>query len=86
LSKKKAKQKYYVCNECGYESDKWFAKCPICNEMGSAVEFTADINYMDSSNDDEINSNEITYLDSKIEEPERLKIKSIQINKALNEG
>jgi DNA repair protein RadA/Sms len=86
LSKKKTKQKYYVCNECGYESDKWFAKCPICNEMGSAVEFTADITYMDSSNNKNDNKSDITYLDSEIEEPERLKIKSSQINKALNNG
>ena len=86
MSKKKTKQKYYVCNECGYESDKWFAKCPICNEMGSAVEFTADITYMDSSNDTKDNKSDITYLDSEIEEPERLKIKSSQINKALNNG
>lgn len=86
MSKKKTKQKYYVCNNCGYESDKWFAKCPICNEMGSAVEFTADITYTDLSNDYENKKNDITYLDSEIEEPERLKIKSIQINKALNNG
>jgi DNA repair protein RadA/Sms len=86
LSKKKTKQKYYVCNECGYESDKWFAKCPICNEMGSAVEFTADINYMDSSTIKNDNKNDITYLDSEVEEPERLQIKSSQINKALNNG
>jgi DNA repair protein RadA/Sms len=86
LSKKKTKQKYYVCNECGYESDKWFAKCPICNEMGSAVEFTADINYMDSSTIKNDNKNDITYLDSEVEEPERLQIKSSQINKALYNG
>lgn len=86
MSKKKTKQKYYVCNECGYESDKWFAKCPICNEMGSAVEFTADINYMDSSTIKNDNKNDITYLDSEVEEPERLQIKSSQINKALNNG
>ncbi|MGM0640134.1 MAG: ATPase domain-containing protein [Thermotogota bacterium] len=86
MSKKKTKQKYYVCNNCGYESDKWFAKCSICNEMGSAVEFTADIAYMDSDKDSNKKHTDITYLDSEIEEPERLKLKSKQINKALNNG
>lgn len=86
MSKKKNKQKYYVCNECGYESDKWFAKCPICNEMGSAVEFTADIAYMDSDNSNIEKNTSITYLDSEIDEPERLILRSKQINKSLNDG
>jgi DNA repair protein RadA/Sms len=28
----------YVCKECGYESPKWFGKCPVCGSWNSAVE------------------------------------------------
>ncbi len=28
----------YVCSNCGYESVKWFGKCPQCGEWNSAVE------------------------------------------------
>ncbi|MGC9771503.1 DNA repair protein RadA/Sms [Fervidobacterium changbaicum] len=29
----------YVCDKCGYESPKWFGKCPVCGEWNSAKEF-----------------------------------------------
>ena len=25
----------YVCRECGYETVKWFGKCPSCSEFDS---------------------------------------------------
>lgn len=28
----------YVCNECGYESPKWYGKCPSCGEWNSMNE------------------------------------------------
>ena len=28
----------YVCSECGYESPKWFGRCPVCGAWNSAVE------------------------------------------------
>ncbi|QTA38124.1 DNA repair protein RadA [Thermosipho ferrireducens] len=28
----------YVCDNCGYESPKWFGKCPVCNEWNTAKE------------------------------------------------
>ena len=28
----------FVCNQCGYESSKWFGKCPACNEWNSCFE------------------------------------------------
>ncbi len=28
----------YVCSNCGYESVKWFGKCPQCGEWNSAIE------------------------------------------------
>ncbi len=27
----------YVCSECGYESPKWFGRCPVCGAWDSAV-------------------------------------------------
>jgi len=35
LAKQKTK---FVCNECGYETPKWFGKCPECGEWNSLVE------------------------------------------------
>jgi len=35
-----AKQKtVYVCDKCGYESPKWFGRCPVCGEWNTAKEF-----------------------------------------------
>ena len=28
----------YICSECGYESAKWYGKCPLCNEWNTLVE------------------------------------------------
>ncbi|MEG1719350.1 MAG: DNA repair protein RadA [Clostridia bacterium] len=28
----------FVCQQCGYESSKWYGKCPSCNEWNSLVE------------------------------------------------
>ncbi len=33
----------FFCNECGYESAKWFGQCPMCRAAGTAVEEKADI-------------------------------------------
>ncbi len=29
---------YYICSECGYESAKWYGKCPSCGEWNSMNE------------------------------------------------
>ena len=31
----------YVCSECGYESAKWYGKCPSCGEWNTLVEQVA---------------------------------------------
>ena len=34
-----SKQKtVYICSNCGYESAKWYGKCPSCNEWGTLNE------------------------------------------------
>ena len=36
-----SKQKsIYICKNCGYESAKWYGKCPSCNEWGTLDEET----------------------------------------------
>lgn len=30
----------YVCTECGYDSPKWFGKCPGCGEWNTMKEMT----------------------------------------------
>ncbi len=32
----------YVCDKCGYESPKWFGRCPVCGAWNSAVEMKVD--------------------------------------------
>ncbi|MEJ5229913.1 MAG: DNA repair protein RadA [Pseudothermotoga sp.] len=34
---------YFVCNNCGYESVKWFGKCPQCGEWNTATEFKPEL-------------------------------------------
>lgn len=38
----KPKTKFF-CTECGYESPKWFGKCPGCQEWNSMVEETESV-------------------------------------------
>ena len=28
----------YICSQCGYESPKWYGKCPTCGEWNTMVE------------------------------------------------
>ena len=36
-----AKQRsMYICSECGYESGKWYGKCPGCGEWNTMNEET----------------------------------------------
>ncbi|WP_438268387.1 ATPase domain-containing protein [Marinitoga lauensis] len=78
----KKKQNYFVCSECGYESTKWFAKCPSCNEWNTAVEFTADIF------DDKVKStpSEILFLTDNIKEPEKIDTGFKELNEILYGG
>lgn len=77
------KEKYFVCNDCGFESQKWFAKCPSCNSIGSAVEFAADI---DSIHSEDISASEIKRLDDNVKVPERIVINNNEINSFMNGG
>ncbi len=36
------KKKVYVCSNCGYESPKWFGRCPQCGEWNTSVELNLD--------------------------------------------
>ncbi len=31
-------KKVYLCSKCGYESNKWFGKCPQCGEWNTVIE------------------------------------------------
>ncbi len=79
----KKADKVYVCNNCGYESDKWFARCPVCKELESAVEYTADITF--DKNIKEISS-EIVFIGQEIAPPQKIPIKLKEVNDALNGG
>ncbi len=38
MKQAKDERKAYVCSNCGYESLKWFGRCPQCDEWNTAVE------------------------------------------------
>ncbi|BBE32131.1 DNA repair protein RadA [Tepiditoga spiralis] len=76
----KKKQKYYVCNECGYESLKWFAKCPECESFGTAVEFS------ESKEENNSTKAEISFLEDSIEIPQKIQLSNLEMNELLNGG
>lgn len=41
MAKMKVKTAFF-CNECGYDSAKWFGMCPVCKAAGTAVEEKVD--------------------------------------------
>ena len=47
----KKDMKTYVCKECGYQSVKWYGKCPECDAWGTLIEEIL------SGNDSDINKN-----------------------------
>ncbi|MBM7558500.1 DNA repair protein RadA [Marinitoga litoralis] len=80
----KKNQNYFVCSDCGYESTKWFAKCPSCNEWNTAVEYTADI-----SNDNtniNVEPSEILFLNDEIKEPIKIDTGFKELNEILKGG
>lgn len=38
MAKSKVGKVIYLCDKCGYESPKWFGKCPVCGEWNSVKE------------------------------------------------
>ena len=45
-----AKQRsMYICSECGYESGKWYGKCPGCGEWNTMNEETPAVKSTDYS-------------------------------------
>jgi DNA repair protein RadA/Sms len=76
-------QKHYVCSNCGYESDKWFAKCPMCNELESAVEYnTADV----SIDTGHLKVPDIVFLDQELPPAKKIPTNFQEIDNVLNGG
>ncbi|MBB6063283.1 DNA repair protein RadA/Sms [Thermosipho japonicus] len=78
------KRTVYVCDNCGYESLKWFGKCPSCGAWDSAKEIKV-------SEDEKKNaglSSRIFLLDDslKIDENKRLKSNDPEIDKLFGGG
>lgn len=78
------KKTVYVCDNCGYESLKWFGKCPSCGAWDSAKEVKV-------SEDEKKNaglSSRIFLLDDslKIDENKRLKSNDPEVDKLFGGG
>ena len=70
----KAPSTIFVCNNCGYESQKWLGKCPACNEWNTFVEEKA-IKNAQTKQVSIKKAAEVTSLNS-IEKKEIVRIKS----------
>ncbi len=77
----KKKKSYYVCNECGYVSVKWYGKCPQCNTWDSMVLRKEETQSIDVSNIKKYNINDI-----KIKELDRIKLKKQDLNRLFGKG
>jgi DNA repair protein RadA/Sms len=78
------KKTFYVCDNCGYESPKWFGRCPVCSEWNTAKEIKIE--------DRNVKANEqhtaVLLLDdaSKIENEKRLSTKYEELDTLLGGG
>lgn len=81
MSKKKT---FYICDNCGYESPKWFGKCPVCSEWDTAKE----IKIEDGISTTKEQRSAVLLLDevSKIEDKKRLSTKYEELDTLLGGG
>lgn len=61
----------YICSECGYESPKWFGKCPGCNQWNTMNEELPNSTPLGKSNITGSSSSQIMALDDITENVEK---------------
>ncbi|MBO8139066.1 MAG: DNA repair protein RadA [Thermosipho sp. (in: Bacteria)] len=78
------KKTFYVCDNCGYESPKWFGKCPVCSEWNTAKEIKID----ESNRKANEQHSAVLLLDdaSKIENNKRLSTQYEELDTLLGGG
>lgn len=78
----------YVCQQCGYESPKWFGKCPECDTWSSAVETVVEQKAKTKIGEKGAKTNVTPIPISKIktEKTPRISTKIDELNKSLGGG
>ena len=79
----------FFCNECGYDSAKWFGMCPVCKAAGTAVEEKIDARPVVktsagiSSGSD---NKPVVLKEVSLEEEDRIQIKIDELDRVLGGG
>ncbi len=76
----------YVCQQCGYQTNKWIGRCPSCNEWSSLVEEV--INIEETKRNRKITSSNtpIKLNDVRMYEEERTETKMEELDRVLGGG
>lgn len=77
----------FFCNDCGYESQKWLGKCPICNNWNTFVEEKIIVRKAGDKNSKKISSTEVKRLiDIEYKEGNRVDTGYPELNRVLGGG
>ena len=79
----------YVCSQCGYESAKWFGKCPGCNEWNTLIEEIRQAEKPASLNKREMSyssANAISIMDLSIDSEDRYLTGLGELDRVLGGG
>lgn len=78
----------YICSECGYESPKWYGKCPSCGEWNTMNEEIVDKSAVSVQKVSRIStySRPITIKDIDTNDEERYKTGSSELDRVLGGG
>ncbi len=82
-------KKIFVCNECGFESAKWFGACPSCKAYNTFFEQKQNINLSIENVNQKlvIQTGEITQLsDVIVKENQRIMINNSEIDRVFGQG
>lgn len=82
-----AKKSVFFCNECGYDSGKWFGQCPACKNWNTAVEELVSKKSKTTNVNSNINKSEPTLInDIEIEDEDRTLTGFAELDRVLGGG
>lgn len=82
---------FFLCNECGYKTEKWIGKCPSCNNWGTfeekvSIEQPSGIKLSVSNSGTTVTKNIFSFNEVKIEEKDRLTTSMEEFDRVLGGG
>jgi len=90
MAKTKIKTVFF-CNECGYDSAKWFGQCPVCRAAGSAVEEKVDSRPVAAANASRVSegcsdNKPVAISEISLEEEDRISTGMEELDRVLGGG